>query len=30
MSVAFRSSVTGTQKLVLLALCDSANDQGEC
>jgi len=30
MSVAFRTSVTSTQKLVLLALCDSANDSGEC
>lgn len=30
MSIAFRAPVTSTQKLVLLALCDSANDAGEC
>lgn len=30
MSIAFRAQVTSTQKLVLLALCDSANDAGEC
>jgi hypothetical protein len=30
MSLAFAADVTPTQKLVLLALCDSANDQGEC
>lgn len=30
MSIAFRAQVTSTQKLVLLALCDSANDSGEC
>lgn len=30
MSVAFRAKLSSTQKLVLLALCDSANDQGEC
>lgn len=30
MSIAFRSQAPSTQKLVLLALCDSANDQGEC
>lgn len=30
MSIAFRAPVSPTQKLVLLALCDCANDQGEC
>lgn len=30
MTVAFKAKVTSTQKLVLLALCDCANDQGEC
>lgn len=30
MSLAFKTSLPSTQKLVLLALCDSANDQGEC
>jgi hypothetical protein len=30
MSVAFKAAIPATQKLVLLALCDSANDQGEC
>lgn len=30
MTVAFKAQVTSTQKLVLLALCDCANDQGEC
>ena len=30
MSTAFKASVTCTQKMVLLALADSANDQGEC
>lgn len=30
MSIAFKAPVTSTQKLVLLALCDSANDSGEC
>ncbi len=30
MSLAFAADVSPTQKLVLLALCDSANDQGEC
>lgn len=30
MSAAFKSEVGPTPKLVLLALCDSANDQGEC
>lgn len=30
MAQAFRLPVTPTQKLVLLALCDCANDQGEC
>jgi hypothetical protein len=30
MTLAFRAACNSTQKLVLLALCDSANDQGEC
>ncbi len=30
MTEAFRASAGPTQKLVLLALCDSANDSGEC
>ena len=30
MSAAFAAPVNATQKLVLLALCDCANDQGEC
>jgi hypothetical protein len=30
MTEAFKAAVTSTKKLVLLALCDSANDQGEC
>jgi hypothetical protein len=30
LSEAFKARVTATQKLVLLALCDAANDQGEC
>jgi hypothetical protein len=30
MAAAFKTPVTSTQKLVLLALCDSANDIGEC
>lgn len=30
MSLAFKTGVPSTQKLVLLALCDAANDQGEC
>lgn len=30
MTEAFKAQVGSTQKLVLLALCDSANDQGEC
>jgi hypothetical protein len=30
MTLAFRTTVSATQKLVLLALCDAANDQGEC
>jgi len=30
MSIAFKARVSSTQKLVLLALCDSANDSGEC
>ena len=30
MSAAFKVQATPTQKLVLLALCDCANDQGEC
>lgn len=30
MAIAFRASITSTQKLVLLALADSANDLGEC
>lgn len=30
MSQAFKTSLPSTQKLVLLALCDCANDQGEC
>lgn len=30
MSIAFKARVNSTQKLVLLALCDAANDQGEC
>ena len=30
MSAAFRAQVSPTQKLVLLALCDCANDMGEC
>lgn len=30
MTEAFKARVSSTQKLVLLALCDSANDQGEC
>lgn len=30
MTLAFKAQVTSAQKLVLLALCDCANDQGEC
>ncbi len=30
MSAAFVAPINATQKLVLLALCDCANDQGEC
>lgn len=30
MALAFAATVSPTQKLVLLALCDSANDRGEC
>ena len=30
MSLAFKAPIASTRKLVLLALCDSANDQGEC
>lgn len=30
MALAFRTGLPSTKKLVLLALCDSANDQGEC
>ena len=30
MTLAFKARVAPSQKLVLLALCDSANDQGEC
>lgn len=30
MSVAFRAPLPTTQKFVLVALCDTANDQGEC
>lgn len=30
MSEAWRTSLPSTRKLVLLALCDNANDQGEC
>ena len=30
MSAAFRADIKATPKLVLLALCDCANDQGEC
>jgi hypothetical protein len=30
MCVAFDANVPATQKLVLLALCDNANDQGHC
>jgi hypothetical protein len=30
MSAAFRAQMKPTQKLVFLALCDCANDQGEC
>ncbi len=30
MTLAFKADVPSTEKLVLLALCDSANDQGEC
>jgi hypothetical protein len=30
MALAFKAAVPATQKLVLLALCDCANDQGEC
>jgi hypothetical protein len=30
MSAAFKTSLPSTRKLVLLALCDAANDQGEC
>lgn len=30
MAAAFRAEVPATAKLVLLALCDCANDQGEC
>jgi hypothetical protein len=30
MSLAFKAEIPSTQKLVLLALCDCANDQGEC
>lgn len=30
MTAAFRSSIQSTHKFVLVALCDNANDQGEC
>jgi DNA-binding transcriptional regulator YhcF (GntR family) len=30
MTLAWKSSFTAGQKMVLLALCDNANDQGEC
>lgn len=30
MTLAFKASLPTTQKFVLVALCDSANDQGEC
>ncbi len=30
MTLAFKTKLPATQKLVLLALCDAANDQGEC
>lgn len=30
MSLAFKTTLPPTQKFVLVALCDSANDQGEC
>lgn len=30
MSSAWKTSLTSTQKLVLLSLCDNANDNGEC
>ena len=30
MTIAFQAAIPSTKKLVLLALCDSANDQGEC
>lgn len=30
MTLAFKSTLPTTQKFVLVALCDSANDQGEC
>jgi len=30
MSLAFKTKTQSSRKLVLLALCDSANDQGEC
>ncbi|QOR55262.1 MAG: hypothetical protein SHS37scaffold220_31 [Phage 67_12] len=30
MTLAFKTALPSTQKFVLVALCDSANDQGEC
>ncbi|BBB59930.1 hypothetical protein UNDKW_1657 [Undibacterium sp. KW1] len=30
MTAAFKSPIQSTHKFVLLALCDNANDQGEC
>jgi len=30
MTAAFRSPIQTTHKFVLVALCDNANDQGEC
>ena len=30
MTLAFKTTLPSTQKFVLVALCDSANDQGEC
>ena len=30
MTAAFKTALPSTQKFVLVALCDSANDQGEC
>jgi len=30
MTAAFKTSLPTTQKFVFLALCDAANDQGEC